>query len=170
MHNPTGVPRPERVDPRGWKPAPLRRSSPAKTEKATAIDTARGIDIDMGAWRERGRQEQPMRLRQLIWGSSAVLVMIGLFAGLAAMVTRDPGPSAVDLAAATYLKHLREQTPALVPIFTTITDLGDRTVLLSLGLGVCLYLGIRRQWLLLAAWVAVQASGGALSSFLKNGF
>jgi membrane-associated phospholipid phosphatase len=106
----------------------------------------------------------------MIGGGSVALAMLGVFACLAFIVAHDPGPTAIDQSTAACLKQLRAEIPALVPVLTILTNLGDLSVLLCLGVVVCLFLAIRRQWLLLAAWMVAQASGAVLNHFLKDWF
>src|SRR5437879_570626 len=58
-------------------------------------------------------------------------------------------------------------TPAGYAVFNAISLLGSPVMLTILALGVGLLLAARRQWILLAGWLAAFAGGGLLDAVLK---
>lgn len=62
--------------------------------------------------------------------------------------------------------HMQVARPTL-EVFATLTRLGDRNVLLALGIAVALVLLWRRRWMLAAAWALATSLGGVLNYVLK---
>jgi undecaprenyl-diphosphatase len=61
----------------------------------------------------------------------------------------------------------RHSTPAGIAFFTAISRLGSPVVMTVLALAGVLLLAVRREWIVLAGWVAAFAGGGLLDGWLK---
>jgi len=98
-------------------------------------------------------------------GFAISLAGLWLFGGVTEDVVHDDPLTQFDV---TLLEWLHAHaTPAGYAIFNAISLLGSPMTLTILALGVGVLLASRRQWTLLAGWLAAFAGGGLLDAVLK---
>jgi membrane-associated phospholipid phosphatase len=116
-----------------------------------------------GVWEVARR----LGLQVLVSMAVAVTACVG-FVEIADEIGMDEGLGRFDAALSDALS--RYASDGQLRIFATLTDLGDKAVLIPLAGLVALALLFRRRGLLAAAWVIATASGSLLNAALKTFF
>lgn len=98
-------------------------------------------------------------------GFAVLVPALLLFAGIADEIGADDTLSIFDSALAAALQATL--TPATLQVFFLFTHLGDVLTLTLIGIGVTLFLLLRRQWLLAFGWSVALAGNGILNKTLK---
>ena len=98
-------------------------------------------------------------------GFAISLAALWLFGGVTEDVIHHDPLTQFDVALLEWLHA--HATPAGYAVFNAISLLGSPMTLTILALGVGLLLASRRQWTLLAGWLAAFAGGGLLDALLK---
>jgi undecaprenyl-diphosphatase len=93
------------------------------------------------------------------------LAGLWLFGGVTEDVIHHDPLTQFDVALLDWLHA--HATPAGYAIFNAISLLGSPAALMVLAFGVGLPLGVRRQWIVLGAWIAAFAGGSLLNQILK---
>jgi undecaprenyl-diphosphatase len=94
------------------------------------------------------------------------LAALWLFAGVTEDVVHHDPLTRLDLTLATLLRA--HATPLGDQIFSMISALGSPAAMAVIGASGALLLLLRRNWLILAAWVAAFGGAGLLTVILKN--
>jgi undecaprenyl-diphosphatase len=94
------------------------------------------------------------------------LAALWLFAGVTEDVVHHDPLTRFDLTLTTLLRA--HATPLGDQIFSIISALGSPAAMAIIGAGGALLLLLRRNWLILAAWVAAFGGAGLLTVILKN--
>jgi undecaprenyl-diphosphatase len=119
-----------------------------------------GLLYTMTAWRYLG-------IHAVLSFIVALATVAGFFA-LADEIGVDEELGAFDEQLALSLsEHVQQPT---LNLFATITHLGDRNLLLILGVAVGVYFLLRRWWLHVATWALATGAGGILVRVLKAHF
>src|SRR5436309_3461690 len=98
-------------------------------------------------------------------GLAISLAGLWVFAGVTEDVIHHDPLTQFDVALLDWL-HARA-TPTGYAVFNTISSLGSAVTLTILALAVGFVLAARREWILLAGWLAAFAGGGLLDAVLK---
>jgi membrane-associated phospholipid phosphatase len=116
---------------------------------------------------KRGRPAWP---RHVLAGGMATGLCLALFGFLAAGVATESELDRLDKHVAHDLRQLGQQAPTTVAVFRYVTELGGRYTLILISAVLCVYLVVRRHWLLLAVWLTTLLAGAGLNEILKHVF
>jgi membrane protein DedA with SNARE-associated domain/membrane-associated phospholipid phosphatase len=94
------------------------------------------------------------------------LAAVWLFAGVTEDVVHHDSLTRFDLTLETWIRA--HSTPMGDKIFTVVSALGSPVTMAGIGAGGALLLLVRRQWLVLSAWVGAFGGAGLLTLILKN--
>jgi len=94
------------------------------------------------------------------------LAAVWLFAGVTEDVVHHDSLTRFDLTLETWIRA--HSTPMGDRIFTVVSALGSPVAMAGIGAGGALLLLVRRQWLVLSAWVGAFGGAGLLTLVLKN--
>jgi undecaprenyl-diphosphatase len=94
------------------------------------------------------------------------LAAVWLFAGVTEDVVHHDSLTRFDLTLETWIRA--HSTPLGDRIFTVVSALGSPPIMAAIGAGGALLLLVRRQWLVLSAWVGAFGGAGLLTLVLKN--
>ena len=117
----------------------------------------------MGKWWQRQAADRPGRAA-LGAALAGCLALAFLALGSAAVLDLAPVRNIDQDVATWFYQH---DNPSVRDIFAVITDLGS-PVLWALGIGLSLYLLVRRQWTLLAGWALAMGAGKLWNEALKD--
>lgn len=110
------------------------------------------------------RSPVPLPLRV---GGMVALLTLGVFGVLGTQVAPHTELARLDRVFSSHLENHGTDAPELVAFLRFMTNLGDTWTMVAIAAVVALVLGVYRHWLLLATWLAAQASGGILNFSFK---
>lgn len=96
------------------------------------------------------------------------LAWLGVFLAIADQVSSQGGLTRLDYAAYQWIRD--RATFAGYGFWGVVSQLGDGSALVWIGIGMALLLALRRRFLLLAGWAVALLGGGALDYLLKQAF
>lgn len=100
-------------------------------------------------------------------GGLAALLALGVFGVLGSQVAPHTELARLDRVLSSHMEHHGTDAPELVAFLRFMTDLGDTWTMVAIATVVAIVLGVYRHWLLMATWLAAQASGGILNFSFK---
>jgi len=113
---------------------------------------------------------RPANSRHFVAGGLAAGLCLALFGLLAAGVAPGSELDTLDRHIAQDLYQVGLEAPTAATVFRYVTDLGSQYAFIFLSAVLCVYLVVRRHWLLIAVWVLTLVAGAGLNHVLKGIF